>query len=124
MAKRRVVLVEDEVLIRLYTKRQLEKYGVDVVGETGSGDDVSGILESVQPDLIFMDIRIEGDRDGIQVARELMPRYKIPVVFVSAYEIGVNNLPTGKMFLGGYQKPLSAFAISEILTKLAEILDG
>jgi DNA-binding NarL/FixJ family response regulator len=115
MVRKRAVIVEDEILIRMYTRKQLEKLDVEVVGETGRGDEVMEILEKTRPDVVFMDIRIEGERTGIELAREFVPLLGVPVVFVSAYELSPGDVPTGPRYLGVIQKPLSARAARDII---------
>jgi AmiR/NasT family two-component response regulator len=64
----RVVIAEDEAIIRLDLKETLEEEGYDVVGETGRGDDAVELVRSLKPDLAILDIKMPG-MDGLEVAR-------------------------------------------------------
>ncbi|MCL4434629.1 MAG: response regulator [Actinobacteria bacterium] len=81
---RRVVIAEDEAIIRLDLRESLEEDGFDVVGETGRGDEVPGIVEKTRPDLAILDIKMPG-MDGIEVARQIKERYGTPALLLTAF---------------------------------------
>lgn len=64
----RVVIAEDEAIIRMDLRETLEEEGYDVVGETGRGDEAVELVRDLQPDLAILDIKMPG-MDGIEVAR-------------------------------------------------------
>jgi len=64
----RVVIAEDEAIIRLDLKETLEEEGYDVVGETGRGDKAVELVRELRPDLAILDIKMPG-MDGIEAAR-------------------------------------------------------
>ena len=64
----RVVIAEDEAIIRLDLKETLEEEGYEVVGETGRGDKAVDLVRELQPDLAILDIKMPG-MDGIEAAR-------------------------------------------------------
>ena len=57
---RRVVIAEDEAIIRLDLKEILEAEGYEVVGETGQGDEAVELVRAHQPDLVILDIKMPG----------------------------------------------------------------
>ncbi len=65
---RRVVIAEDEAIIRLDLKEILQDEGFDVVGETGRGDEVVELVQTHQPDLVILDVKMPG-WDGLEAAR-------------------------------------------------------
>jgi two-component system, response regulator PdtaR len=65
---RRVVIAEDEAIIRLDLKEILQVEGYDVVGETGRGDEVVDLVRTHQPDLVILDVKMPGS-DGLEAAR-------------------------------------------------------
>jgi AmiR/NasT family two-component response regulator len=65
---RRVVIAEDEAIIRLDLKEILQDEGYDVVGETGRGDEVVDLVETNRPDLVILDVKMPG-ADGLEAAR-------------------------------------------------------
>ena len=66
--KNRILIVEDEGLIALDLKKKLEKIGYSVPMITDNADDALLFVERPQPDLVLMDIRLRGLRDGIAAA--------------------------------------------------------
>jgi len=64
----RVVIAEDEAIIRLDLKETLEEEGYDVVGETGRGDKAVELVRELRPDLAILDIKMPG-MDGLEAAR-------------------------------------------------------
>lgn len=84
MAVLRVVVVEDEVFIRLDLITHLQAGGHQVVGTADSAGDAVKAVEKHRPDLVLMDVRLVGERDGIQAATEIWERFAIRSLFVSA----------------------------------------
>ena len=64
----RVVIAEDEAIIRLDLKETLEEEGYDVVGETGRGDKAVDLVRELRPDIAILDIKMPG-MDGLEAAR-------------------------------------------------------
>jgi len=67
---RRVVIAEDEAIIRLDLKEILQEEGYDVVGETGRGDEAVDLVRQHQPDLVILDVKMPGS-DGLDAARAI-----------------------------------------------------
>jgi two-component system, response regulator PdtaR len=84
MGKLRIVVVEDEVFIRLDLMSHLQGGGHFVVGTAESAANAVKVVGEARPDLVLMDVRLVGDRDGIQAATEIWQRYGIRCLFVSA----------------------------------------
>lgn len=83
--KASVLVVEDERIVAKDMKRTLELMGYVVAGTASSGDQAVIMAGELSPDLVLMDIILEGDMDGIQAAEEIRSRFRIPVVYVTAY---------------------------------------
>ena len=81
---RRVVIAEDEALIRLDLAEMLREEGYDVVGEAGDGQEAVDLAESLRPDLVIMDVKMPR-RDGIDAAAEIAGRRIAPVVVLTAF---------------------------------------
>ena len=79
----RIVVAEDEVLVRLDVEHQLTEAGFIVVGSAETADEVVRVVEREQPDLIIMDIRLAGPRDGVDAALEIWQRFGIRCLFAS-----------------------------------------
>jgi two-component system cell cycle sensor histidine kinase/response regulator CckA len=80
-----VLVVEDESLIALDLQRRLMALGYCVPGIAATADDAVELAAAYMPDLILMDIRLRGQRDGISTAGEIRARLDIPVVFLTAH---------------------------------------
>jgi CheY-like chemotaxis protein len=84
MGKRRIVIIEDDVFIRLDLATHLRAAGHTVVGTADSAVDALLVVDSERPDLVLMDIRLTGVEDGIRAATEIWQRFAIRSLFVSA----------------------------------------
>jgi two-component system, cell cycle sensor histidine kinase and response regulator CckA len=81
----RILIVEDEAVIALDLKSILENLGYTVSGSESSADKAIKICEEDSPDLVLMDIVLEGEMDGIEAAEIVRSRWGIPVVFLTAF---------------------------------------
>jgi PAS domain S-box-containing protein len=79
----RVLVVEDEGLIAHDIASRLEALGHQVVGTVSTAEEA--LEQAAGADLVLMDIRIDGQRDGIAAAQEVRARHHVPVVFLTAH---------------------------------------
>jgi len=80
----RVLIVEDEFFISLSTEFMLESLGHVVVGIAVSADEAERIADLERPDVVLMDIRLIGSRDGIDAATNIHAKFGIRSIFVTA----------------------------------------
>ncbi|MCB0685368.1 MAG: response regulator [Saprospiraceae bacterium] len=80
----RVMIVEDEPLVAFDLKMQLEKTGLSITHVFESGEEILEVLKSEVPDLILMDVQLQGSLDGIDTAHEINRKYDIPILFLTA----------------------------------------
>jgi len=80
----RVVIAEDEALIRLDLKEMLEEEGYEVVAEVGNGDDAIRLARELMPDLCVLDIKMPGT-DGLTAAREIVGERLSAVLILTAF---------------------------------------
>lgn len=83
--KKRLLIVEDERIVAMDLRRRLEKMGHEVVTSVARGDAALQAVAEFMPELVLMDIRIEGDMDGIDTAAIIHDRYHIPHIFLTAH---------------------------------------
>lgn len=85
MKRKKIIIVEDEVVIALDLQSMLEKFGYNVIGHFTRGEEVLDGIKKMVPDIILMDIKLEDEMDGIQTAELVNERYNIPIVFITSY---------------------------------------
>jgi AmiR/NasT family two-component response regulator len=115
---KRVVVADDESIIRLDLKEILEGDGYLVVGEAARGDDALAMIRELEPDLALLDVKMPGI-DGIEVARELQGSNTM-VVLLTAFS--QRSLIESARDAGVVAYLVKPFRSSEILPKLAALL--
>tara|TARA_R110001592_G_scaffold19937_4_gene81402 strand:- start:3342 stop:5768 length:2427 start_codon:yes stop_codon:yes gene_type:complete len=85
MENAKVLVVEDENIVALDLKRRLSKLGYNVIGMASNADRALKLIEEHHPDIVLMDIHIQGHTDGVEIARIVYEKYHIPVIYLTAY---------------------------------------
>ena len=85
MENNRILVVEDEHIVALDIKMHLENYGYSVPAIYATGEEVLVNFELIDPLLVIMDIKLQGRLDGLETAREIKRRYRVPVVLLTAH---------------------------------------
>jgi PAS domain S-box-containing protein len=83
--KSRLLIVEDERIVAMDLSRRLQNLNHEVVGIVSNGPDVFKAVEEHNPDLVLMDIQIQGNMDGIKAAAILREKYHVPHMFLTAF---------------------------------------
>lgn len=84
MKDAKILVVEDDTSIQAYLERKLTSYGYQVIDVISSGEEAIQKTSEKNPDLVIMDIALEGKIDGVQAASVIRYRYDIPVVYLTA----------------------------------------
>ena len=84
MERTRVIIADDESLIRMDLREMLLNLGYLVVGEVGDGRSAVNLARELRPDVVIMDIKMP-DMDGIEAAKTLTEEYIAPVILLTAY---------------------------------------
>ena len=84
MGRWRVLIVEDDTLVGLGLRAQCESLGHEVVGNVATAAEAAELYRQTNPDLVLMDIRLDGV-DGIALAEQLLKERRCPMVILSAY---------------------------------------
>jgi CheY-like chemotaxis protein len=78
-----VMIVEDDLILNLLYESYLEKLGYDAEGELVYGKTAIEIAKRIKPDLILMDISLEGEMDGIDAMTEIRKFSDVPVIYIT-----------------------------------------
>ena len=91
-----ILIVEDDGLIALHLQELLQNSGYDVPDPVASGEEAIEYVRTCPlPDLILMDVTLDGRIDGIETARQIQKSSNIPVIFLSAHS-EMNRLAQGE----------------------------
>ncbi len=85
MNKKRIMIVEDESITAMSIRSSLEETGYAVTSAVSTGEEAVKKAEDDQPDLVLMDIVLNGQIDGIEAAQHIQSRFDIPVIYLTAY---------------------------------------
>lgn len=117
----RILIVEDEQIIAADLEAKLTQLGHSVVGSAASGQEAIEWAKNSRPEVVLMDIRIQGDMDGIEAAHRIQKTSGVPVIFITAY---------GEMFLSNpalmlppaicLSKPFSLYQLRTVLDTVLE----
>jgi two-component system, response regulator PdtaR len=111
-ASYRCLIVEDDTYLVMLLRAQLEKLGHVVVGDASMAAQAQRLFESERPDLVLMDIRLDG-ADGIELARKLLAHRACPIIIVSAYgDRELVDRATAAGVFGYLIKPVGTEALS------------
>jgi len=81
----RILIVEDEFAVAMELEGHLDALGYTVVDHVMTGADAVGRAAATTPDLVLMDVHLDGPMDGVEAARKIRASQSVPVVFVTAY---------------------------------------
>ncbi|HAZ11339.1 MAG: hypothetical protein A2X86_20325 [Bdellovibrionales bacterium GWA2_49_15] len=85
MDKKRIMVVEDEAVIALDIKAHLIRLGYEVPAVVASGEEAISSAQQLRPDLILMDISLDGEMNGLEAAAQISKNFAIPVIFLTAH---------------------------------------
>lgn len=85
MPPAKILVVENESIVALDISNRLKRQGHHVLGLLAFGEDAVEQVATLRPDLILMDIRLQGELDGIDAAQQIRSRFDIPLIFLTAY---------------------------------------
>jgi CheY-like chemotaxis protein len=85
MSGLRILLVEDEILIAEDARIRLQDMGHQVIGIAASGPEAVQKAGEMRPDLILMDVRLQGAMNGVEAARRIRSQADTPIIYVTAH---------------------------------------
>ncbi len=107
---KKILIVEDEVLIVLSLKAELKTYGFEIVGDAATGIGAIDKWFETQPDIVLMDLQLAGGMSGLEAAGIIRETSNVPIVFMTGYSDSV-IMKTVKSF------NLSAFLVKPLDSK-------
>lgn len=81
--RKTVMIVEDDLILNLLYESYLDKLGYDAEGELVYGKTAIEVAKKIKPDLILMDISLEGEIDGITAMKEIQKFSDVPVIYIT-----------------------------------------
>ena len=109
-----VMVVEDEVIISMTIQTSLRALGFEVSSAVTSGEEAVKCAQEDRPDLILMDIKLKGEMSGIEAARRIQGKHKVPIIFLSAY----SKEMVGALSCGFLPKPFQEYELAEAIEEL------
>lgn len=121
----RILIIEDDLLIATQIEATLTDSGFEIIGVARTGEEAIELAHRDPPDLAVVDIRLAGDRDGIDTALELFRRHGIRCIFASAHsDPEARQRATPAAPLGWLQKPYSMASLTEMVRTAANEVRG
>lgn len=117
---KRILIVEDEEIILADIARIVRSQGHQVAAAVSSGPAAVEAAETVRPDLVLMDVRLQGSMDGVAAAHRIRAKSDVPILFVTAYA-GAVSLNFGDLpgRYGSIAKPFSATELRQAIASIA-----
>jgi response regulator NasT len=112
----RILIAEDETIIRLDLRELLERAGFEVCAEAKDGEEAVTLARSAEPDLALLDVKMP-KLDGIDAARRILEERPVPIVMVTAY--GEQELVSRAVEAGVFGYLVKPFRESDLLPAIA-----
>jgi DNA-binding NarL/FixJ family response regulator len=115
----KILLVEDYLIQSMGLWNLLEFWGYDMCEQVTSAEEAIIKVEQENPDIVLMDINLEGELNGIEAARQIMARFGIPVIFTTSYsdnrtmEVAEAAEPAGY-----FVKPLDLYKLRSVIDSI------
>jgi CheY-like chemotaxis protein len=121
--KARILIVEDETIVQLDLQRRLERLGHTVVGMAARGEEAVAKALELKPDLVLMDVRLDGPMDGIEAAKRIRATQQTPVVYVTAY---IATIKDAKQDVFGpcVTKPFQTSELQAVISRTLSAVSG
>jgi CheY-like chemotaxis protein len=125
MSRKRIIIVEDDMIIMELHKHYVQNLGHEVVGTFTSGEDVIHFFDHDTADLILMDVRLEKHEDGIETMKKIQEKNTIPVIYITGNTEDSNlERAVGTNMKGFLSKPLAVDDLNDIIESVSELTDS
>lgn len=81
---RKILIIEDESIISFGYQLQLERLGFEITGRAASSAEAELMMKEEYPDAIMMDVYLKGEKNGLELAREIRRTDHLPIIFLTA----------------------------------------
>lgn len=116
---KKVLIVEDDQILAIVQTKYLQKMGFDVVKSVINGLDAIEAVKKYSPDVIIMDVRIEGDLDGIETMKEIQKFSRVPVIYSTGNSESVIMERAKETNIKGFLiKPINYNELEELINKI------
>ncbi len=117
--KNRILIVEDEYIYAIYLKTLLTGAGYEIIDIVPSGELAIKKSEELKPDVILMDIKLDGKIDGITAVKEIQKKSDLPVIYVTALsDEETYNLASSTKMYGFINKPVDEDKLFECIKNI------
>jgi CheY-like chemotaxis protein len=123
-AGKRALIVEDEIMVAWHLESVLEDLQMEICGLVSNAPEAVAEAVKDNVDIVFMDVNLAGEMDGIEAARRIRERRNVPIIFVTAYASDDATVSRIVLALGPsviVGKPATPAAIRNALLRLREI---
>lgn len=114
----KIIIAEDEKIVAKDIENKLKKSGYEVLGVVSTGKDLLDKVSESVPDLVLMDVKLDGDMDGIETATKLKKGFGVPVVYLTAYADKITLSRINETEPGGYV--LKPFKLADLRKSIEE----
>lgn len=119
MKKPKILIVEDEALLAMSMRIDLEDLGYEVCKSVSSGEEAVKIANEEKPDAVLMDIHLRGEMDGIEAAKQIKSLQGIPIIFITGYPSHETAEKIKSVEpIGYFVKPVASKDIHSLLSKV------
>jgi CheY-like chemotaxis protein len=120
---KRILVVEDEGLLAMAIEEWLVGDGYEVGDIASTGEGAIESNERLKPDLIIMDIFLEGDMDGIETVKYINEHHSTPIIYVTGNtDLETYNRARETMHYGYYEKPVSKQGLLRVVKETFELI--
>lgn len=124
-ARERVLIVEDDLLVASQMEAALDEAGFDIVGLAASGEEALELAKGKPPMLAVVDIRLAGERDGVETALDLFRLHGVRCIFASAHtDNEARNRAEPAAPLGWLRKPYAMASLTTMVRRAVDSLRG
>lgn len=117
--KKKILIVEDEVVTSMDLWHILELWGYDMCEQVSKGEEAIKAAEKERPDIMLIDINLDGGINGIEVAKQISSRFRIHVIFITGYSDPEMKKQAELISPAGYFiKPIDYYTLKETIESI------